>query len=190
MSARRADTDDTPRRPKSLTPTELKRLHRTWRRQTSGRVALLLDGVQNPFNLGSITRNAAVYRVDHAWLVGPPDALTGTKVQKTGMGSDRLVDWQIVPTTEEAFDAARAAGYRLVAVELVAGATPLFAVDLSVPTCLVLGHEERGVSASGLARCDEVAFLPQVGKVGSLNVAAATAVALYEARRQDWTADA
>lgn len=177
------------RRPKSLSSTELKRLHRTWRRQTTGRLALLLDGVQNPFNLGSITRNAAVYRVDQAWLVGAPDALSGTKVNKTGMGSDRLVPWEVVATTEEATAAARAAGYRLVAVELVEGATPLFAVDLRQATCLVVGHEERGVSGAGLASCDEVAFLPQVGKVGSLNVAAATAVALYEARRQDWTGE-
>ena len=44
------------------------------------------------------------------------------------------------------------------------------------------------LSKVALERCSAFAFAPQVGKVGSLNVAAATAIALYEARRQEWTA--
>ena len=44
---------------KPLGPTDLKRLHREWRRRTEGRVALLLDGVQTPFNVGAILRTAA-----------------------------------------------------------------------------------------------------------------------------------
>ena len=54
---------------RQLDSTGLKRLHRTWRRRTSGRVALLLDRLQSPFNVGSILRTAAAYSVDHLWLV-------------------------------------------------------------------------------------------------------------------------
>jgi tRNA (guanosine-2'-O-)-methyltransferase len=53
--------------------------------------------------------------------------------------------------------------------------------------CLVVGHEDRGLAASTIAACDVVAYLPLAGRVGSLNVATATALALYEARRQEWT---
>ncbi len=166
--------------------TDLKRLHRTWRRRTEGRVALLLDSVQNPYNLGTIARHAAAYRVEQGWLVGEHGAFGHPKARKTAMGTDRLVPWAFVASPADGLAAAAEAGYRLVGVELVADAQPLFAVDFDQPTCLVLGHEERGLSPAALTRCDEIAFIPQVGKVGSLNVAAAAAIALYEARRQEW----
>ena len=54
-------------------------------------------------------------------------------------------------------------------------------------TCLVVGHEDRGCSPATLDACDEVAFVPLLGKVGSLNVATAASIALYELRRQHWT---
>ena len=44
---------------RNLNPTELKRLHRSWRRSTTSRLGLLLDTVQNPVNVGSILRTAA-----------------------------------------------------------------------------------------------------------------------------------
>jgi len=173
---------------KPLDPTGLKRLHRTWRRQTEGRVALILDGVANPFNLGTIARHAAAYKVEHAWLVGSEEAFGHPRFHKTAMGTERLVPWHFVPTPAEALREARAAGFRVVGIELNAAAEPLFATDLADGVALVLGHEERGLSRAMLDGCDAFAFVPQVGKVGSLNVAAATAIALYEARRQEWTA--
>jgi tRNA (guanosine-2'-O-)-methyltransferase len=171
---------------KSLTPTELKRLHRSWRRKTEGRVALVLDGVQNPFNLGSIARTAAAFRVDEAWLVGIPQGLGTPKVQKTAMGSDRFVDWHEVPTTAQALREARLKGYRLIGLELGTGGQPLFELDLGGDICLMVGHEERGLSSVALAECEGLGFVPLLGKVGSLNVAMASGLALYEVRRQEW----
>ena len=65
---------------------------------------------------------------------------------------------------------------------------PLFELDLAGDVCLVVGHEEHGLSKATLATCDRVGFVPLLGRVGSLNVATATALALYEVRRQEWTA--
>ena len=56
--------------------------------------------------------------------------------------------------------------------------------------CLVLGHEERGLTQACMAACDAVAFIPMLGKIGSLNVATAAAIAMYEVRRQSWTSPA
>ncbi len=173
--------------PRPLNPTGLKRLHRGWRRQTEGKVALILDGVQNPFNLGTIARHAAAYRVDRAWMVGTPEAFTHPRFHKTAMGTERLIPWEVVATPAEAARLATEAGFRLVGVELVDGAEPLFSVDLHDGVALVVGHEERGLSKHMLQACQHFTFAPQLGRVGSLNVAAATAIALYEARRQEWT---
>jgi serine/threonine protein kinase len=78
-------------------------------------------------------------------------------------------------------------GMAIVGIELAEGARPLFDVDLAVAVCLVVGHEDRGLSAAALAACDTVGFVPQLGRVGSLNVAQAAGIAIYEARRQGWT---
>ena len=48
--------------PSNLTSTELKRLHREWRRRASARLSIGLDGVQGPFNVGAIIRSAAAYQ--------------------------------------------------------------------------------------------------------------------------------
>jgi tRNA (guanosine-2'-O-)-methyltransferase len=171
---------------RQLDSTGLKRLHRTWRRRTDGRVALVLDNVQSPFNVGAILRTAAALTVDHLWLAGATASPTDVKTGKTALGSHRFVRWSRHDTGVVAAAAARAEGYRLVAIELTDDATPLPEAGLDGDVCLVVGHEDRGIPAATLASCDEVAFIPQLGRIGSLNVATATAIALYEVRRRAW----
>ena len=172
---------------RSLGSTELKRLHREWRRRTPGRVALILDDVQGPFNVGALLRTAAAWRVEPVWITERCPRPGDAKTQKTALGSDRFVEVRAVERGVDAVAAARGAGFRVIAVELADGARPLHEVDLAGDICLVLGHEDRGVGADVLAACDAVAFLPQLGRIGSLNVATAGAVALYEVRRRTWT---
>ena len=172
---------------RTLGSTELKRLHRDWRRRTDARLGLLLDGVQNPFNVGSILRTAAAFSVDHLWLVGAPSP-SDAKVQKTALGSQRFCTWTMHETPTEAAAAARVDGYLVVGVELAEGAAPLHDLDLGGAVCLAVGHEDRGLSKELLASCDALGYIPQLGRIGSLNVATATAIACYEARRTAWTA--
>ncbi len=171
---------------RSLDSTGLKRLHRDWRRQTEGRVAIALDNVSGPFNVGSIVRTAAAMRVEKIWLMGDAPELDGDKVGKTALGTQRYLEWTRVGSPEELAAAVHADGFQLVAIELAENATPLHQLDLTVPSCLVLGHEDRGIRPAVMDVCDHTAFVPQLGKVGSLNVATAASIAIYEARRQVW----
>ncbi|MEY2422645.1 MAG: hypothetical protein QOI95_2712 [Acidimicrobiaceae bacterium] len=171
---------------KPLDPTGLKRLHREWRHRVSGRVALVLDSVQGPFNVGAILRTAAAYRVDHVWLAGATASPASAGVRKTALGTDRYLTITAVEKAIDAVEAARAEGFRVVGIELAEGAHPMHEVELGNAVCLVVGNEDHGISAAVLRACDDVAFLPQLGKVGSLNVATAASIALYEARRQEW----
>ena len=173
---------------RNLGDTELKRLHREWRRKTEDRLALLLDDVQTPYNVGSIVRTAAALRVEHLHLAGASVAPSHAKSHKTSLGTERYVDWTAHPSLAAAIDAVKDDGYRLVGVELADGAVPLHEAALGPDVCLAFGHEDRGLSALTLAACDEVAFVPQLGKVGSLNVAQAAAMAMYEVRRRSWPA--
>jgi tRNA (guanosine-2'-O-)-methyltransferase len=170
-----------------LDSTSVKRLHREWRRRIEGRVALILDEVTTTYNVGGILRTAAALRVEHAWLAGDTATPDHPKVRRVALGSDRYVPWTTVDSAVDAIAAARDDGYTVVALELAHGASPLHELALEGPVCLVLGHEDRGLAPSTLAACDHVAYLPQLGRVGSLNVSTAAAIALYEIRRREWT---
>jgi tRNA (guanosine-2'-O-)-methyltransferase len=170
----------------NLSPTELKRLHRSWRHRTEGRLALLLDAVQTPYNVGAILRTAAALRVDHLWLVGATASPTDAKTQKTALGTQKYLTWTTTASIADAVAAVRDGGYRLIGVELSDASRPLHDLDLTGPVCLAIGHEDRGLSAACREACDELGFVPLLGRVGSLNVATAAAIALYEVRRQEW----
>ncbi len=171
---------------KNLDGTGLKRLHRDWRRRTEADVALLLDSVQTPYNVGAILRTAAAYRVAHLWLAGATADPTHAKVAKTALGTGRYLDWTATEDPAEAVAAVRAAGYGLVGVELADGAVPIHGASLPERTCLAVGHEDRGLCDAVLDAADAVVFIPQLGRVGSLNVATATGIALYEVHRRHW----
>ena len=147
-----------------LDGTGMKRFHREWRRRTKGRLALVLDGVGNPFNVGAIVRTAA--------------SMSATV---------RYLTWTEFDSGVTAVEAARADGYQVIAIELTSDALPLHEIPMETDVALVIGHEDRGCTPGTLAACDGVAFIPQLGKVGSLNVAHAASIAIYEARRRSWS---
>jgi tRNA (guanosine-2'-O-)-methyltransferase len=172
--------------PRQLGPTDLKRLNRSWRQQAQARIGLLLDSVGQPFNVGSIIRTAAAFGADRIWLCGDTASPDHPQARKTALGTGRLITFESEPDTAAAVAAAAADGLRVIAIELAADAVPLHEAPLEGDVCLAVGNEDHGCSAALLAAADVVAYIPQLGRVGSLNVAAAAAVALAEARRRDW----
>jgi len=173
---------------RQLGPTEVKRLNRSWRRATSARIWLLLESVSQPFNVGSIIRTAAAFGVERIWLCGGCADPAHPAARKTALGTGRLLAVERADGLTAAVAAVRAAGLRLVAVELAEQAVPLHRAAVGGGVCLALGNEDRGCSPALLAAAEQVAYIPQAGRVGSLNVAAAAAVALAEARRREWAA--
>ncbi len=170
---------------RQLGATEVKRLNRSWRRSAKARVCLLLESVSQPFNMGSIVRTAAAFGVEHVWLCGDVADPAHPSARKTALGTGRFLAFEHA-TVAAAAAAVRAQGLRLVAIELAHGAVPLHLADLGGDVCLALGNEDRGCSPGLLEAADQVAYIPQLGRVGSLNVAAAAAIVLAEARRREW----
>ncbi len=172
---------------KQLGQTDLKRLHREWARRSTARVSLLLDGVSSPFNIGAITRTAAAFRVEHLYLAAGTTSPSSSRAGKTAMGTERYLSWTNFEKGADAADAAREDGYTVVGIELTDHAVPLFQLSAGPDVCLAVGHEDHGLTNGTLAACDAVAFIPQLGRVGSLNVATAAAIAIFEMRRREWT---
>jgi tRNA (guanosine-2'-O-)-methyltransferase len=171
---------------RQLRATDVKRLNRGWRRRTESRLGLLVESVTQPFNVGSIMRSAAAFGVEHLWLAGNAAPPTHPGARKTGLGTERLVPWDPAVPVTDAARAAREAGFRIVAIELTTDALPLHEAPLDGDVCLAVGGEDHGCSPALLRVSDAVAYIPQIGRVGSLNVAVATAIALAETRRREW----
>jgi tRNA (guanosine-2'-O-)-methyltransferase len=171
---------------RQLGMTDVKRLNRGWRRRTTARLGLLLDSVGQPFNVGSIIRTAAAFDVDHVWLCGDTAEPGHPSARKTALGTDRLLAFERGPAVA-AVESARADGYRVIAIELADDAIPLHEAPLDGDIVIAVGNEDHGCSPALLAAADVVAYIPQPGKVGSLNVAAAAAIAMAEVRRREWS---
>jgi tRNA (guanosine-2'-O-)-methyltransferase len=107
-------------------------------------------------------------------------------VGKTALGTDRFVEAFREPSPAAAAKEAAEEGYRVVAVELASGAVPLAEAPLEGDICLAIGNEDHGCSPALLAAVQAVAYIPQTGRVGSLNVAVAAAIAMAETRRREW----
>lgn len=172
---------------RQLRPTDVKRLNREWNRRSTGRLAVLLDGVQSPFNLGAIVRTAAAYRVEHLYLCGQTPSPAGPKAARLSLGTERYLSWTAFERGRDAADSAREDGFTVVGIELADAAVPMHQLTAGPDVCLAFGNEDHGLSPATLDACDAVAFLPLTGRVGSLNVAAAAGIALYEMRRKSWT---
>lgn len=141
---------------------------------------LLLEGVQDPGNVGSILRTAVAAGVDQVWLTtGCADAWS-PKVLRAGMGAHFLIPLveRVDPGTAlAAFDGP-------VLVTALEGALSLYDCDLRGDLVLAMGSEGAGASAELLACADRRIHIPMAGPVESLNVGAAAAVCLFERHRQ------
>jgi len=153
--------------------------------RTRGEPALLvvLDGIEDPQNLGAIIRSA--HALGAHGVVIPRDraaAVTPT-VAKVSAGAVEHCAVARVTNLAQALEALKQMGLWTVATD--AGAdTDLSRVDLTVATALAIGSEGGGLRPLVRRSCDLEARIPMGGSVGSLNASASAAIALYEAVRQ------
>lgn len=145
---------------------------------------LVLDGVQDPHNLGACLRSAAAAGV-HA-VLAPADRSAGLNatVRKVACGAAEMVPFIAVTNLARALRELQAQGIWVVGG---AGAAEesLYDVDFTSSTALVLGGEEKGLRRLTREVCDRLARIPMAeGGVESLNVSVAAGIFLFEARRQ------
>ncbi|HYS09995.1 MAG TPA: 23S rRNA (guanosine(2251)-2'-O)-methyltransferase RlmB [Myxococcales bacterium] len=144
---------------------------------------LVLDGVTDPQNLGALVRSA--HALGAHGVVVPKDRAAGITPAafKAAAGALEHCPVARVTNVSRALEHMKELGIWTVALA-AEGDKELRELDLAAPTALVLGSEGSGVRPLVRKTCDHVARIPMTGEVGSLNVAAAGAVALYEVARQ------
>ena len=145
---------------------------------------LLLDGVTDPGNLGAILRSAECAGVTGVVLPRHRSARVTATVAKAAAGAIEHLRLAGVTGVPSALGRLSSAGVWSVGLD-AGGSIPIH--DLAVadqPLALVLGSEGRGLSRLVRERCDALAHIPLFGILGSLNVSAAAAVALFEVARR------
>lgn len=144
---------------------------------------VVLDGVEDPQNVGAILRS-----VDAAGGTGVvrqtrrAAPLDGAAV-KASAGAVHHVPVADVVNIARALEELKELGVWTVGLD-ANSKTPYYELDLSTPIAVVVGAEGHGLRRLVRERCDFVAAIPMAGHVGSLNVSAAAAIVLFEAVRQ------
>lgn len=144
---------------------------------------LLLDGVEDPGNLGAILRSADAAGV-HGVVIPQRRAVGLTPaVVATSAGAIEHVLVARVPNVSQAIERFKAQGVWVIGADAGAERT-MYDVSLRPPVAIVAGGEGRGLSRLVRERCDLLVRIPMYGETASLNVSVATALVLFEVRRQ------
>lgn len=145
-------------------------------------LTVLLEDVQVPRNLAAILRSCDAVGVFGAHAVWPGGRL---KISRPASGGNRK--WLPVhkhKTLDAALAHLRERGFRVLAAHPSPAAVPFREVDYTLPTALLLGNEDNGLTPAALEKADGLVAIPMEGMGTSLNVSVAAALFLFEAQRQ------
>jgi 23S rRNA (guanosine2251-2'-O)-methyltransferase len=148
---------------------------------------LVLDGIQDPQNLGALIRTAHVLGVHGVVVPRDRAASLTAAVDKASAGALEHTKVARVTNLTRTLEVFREEGIWVVGLTME-GSQPLYDLDLCQPTALVIGGEAGGIRPLVKRTCDLLAAIAQKGRLDSLSAAASGAMALYEAMRQRATA--
>jgi 23S rRNA (guanosine2251-2'-O)-methyltransferase len=146
-------------------------------------LVLILDRITDVRNFGAIARTAECAGVDAIIVPSRGSALMGADAVKTSAGALFKIPVCRSVNLKDTIDYIKACGLQIVAA--TEKATDYhFQIDLTLPTAIMLGSEEDGVSPEYLKRCNQQVRIPMVGEIESLNVSVAAGIILFEAVKQ------
>jgi len=145
---------------------------------------LILDGVMDPHNLGSLLRSVDGAGFGGVVIRSRRAVQVTASVRRVSAGAAEFVPVARVPNSTLAVERARDAGLWVVGLDGDADEDLWSSSSLEPPVALVLGSEDRGIAPKVRDKCDELLRIPSRGRVGSLNVAVAGAIAMFEVARR------
>lgn len=146
---------------------------------------VIVENLRSAFNVGALFRTSECLGISEILLCGYTPGPDDDKTAKTAMGTESLVAWRRVDRARTAFALLRSEGYKIVALETVAGATPLDRFEFaSRPTAFVIGNERFGLDGDTLKDVDAICRIPVRGVKNSMNAGVAFGIAAFEWLRQ------
>ena len=143
---------------------------------------LILDGIEDPHNLGSILRVCECLGVHGVIIEKTRACQVNETVIKTSVGATSYVKVARVANINNEIEKLKKQNIWVYACEL--GGDDLTSSNLTGGVAIVLGSEGRGTGKLTLKLCDGIVTIPQYGKINSLNASVATGIVLYEVSRQ------
>ncbi len=144
---------------------------------------LMLDGIEDPHNLGAILRTAEATGVHGVVIRERRAAGITPAVVKASAGAVEYINIARVANISQAVVTLKKNGVWVMGIDMD-GQADYRSLDLTLPVAIVIGGEGHGLSELVRKRCDWVASIPMKGKITSLNASVAAAVVMYEALRQ------
>jgi 23S rRNA (guanosine2251-2'-O)-methyltransferase len=143
----------------------------------------ILDGIEDPHNLGAIIRSAEASGLDGVFIPKNRSAGLSPAVVKASAGAAAHAKLAKIGSAAQFIESLKKKGYWIVGLEADAD-KPIWEADLTMPTAFVLGGEGKGIHRLVREKCDFLVSLPIYGHVSSFNVSVAAGIAFYEALRQ------
>jgi 23S rRNA (guanosine2251-2'-O)-methyltransferase len=162
---------------------DLDEIIKTWQDSGEKLLALVLDGIQDPQNLGALIRTACASGVHGVITVKHRAAPMTGAVFKASAGAAEHTNIARVANLADALDVLKESGAWVVGTH-PDSATTLYDIDGTLDLALVIGSEGKGMRPLVQKKCDFLVKIPLQGKIASLNASAAGAIALYEIVRQ------
>jgi 23S rRNA (guanosine2251-2'-O)-methyltransferase len=146
-------------------------------------LVLILDGIEDPHNLGAILRSAEAAGADGVFIPYRRSAGLSATAVKASAGAASHVKVTRVPNAVRLIELLKQNGYWVAGLEAGSG-RQIWEADFTVPVALVFGSEGSGLHRLVRERCDFLVAIPLRGKVSSHNVSVAAGITLYEVLRQ------
>lgn len=144
---------------------------------------VILECVQDPFNLGSILRSAGVFGVDGVFIGSHGQVDVNCQVARSSVGAVNRLAISRVDSLSMLLQQLKDAGVRILATS-PHGESRIDEVDCISSLAVVIGNEGAGVSEELLQCCDQLVTIPQATDFESLNAAVSAGIVLYEVHRQ------
>jgi 23S rRNA (guanosine2251-2'-O)-methyltransferase len=153
---------------------------------SGARLLVLLDGVEDPHNLGAIVRTAHAAGADAVVVPERRAAGLTETVSKAAAGALEHLPVARVSNIGQTLEKLKERGYWVYGLD-ERGDQSYDRVDYAAPTALVLGGEGKGLHELVRRRCDFLVRIPLAGKISSLNVSVAAGIVLFEWKRRQPT---
>jgi 23S rRNA (guanosine2251-2'-O)-methyltransferase len=144
---------------------------------------IVLDGIEDPHNLGAILRSAEAAGVDGVFLPQHRSATLSATVVKASAGATSHIKLARITNLAQLIESLKKKGFWVAGLDADSDKS-IWQADLTVPTALILGSEGSGLHRLVKKKCDYIVSLPIRGAVSSYNVSVAAGIALYEVIRQ------
>ena len=148
------------------------------------KIIVMLDGIEDPHNLGAILRSADVFEASGIVLPKHNSVSLNATVAKTSAGAINYVPVTVVNNLNQAIKELKEEGYWVVATD--GSATISYSsLKYDFPVVIVIGSEGKGVSSLVLKNSDYIVKIPQFGHVNSLNASVAAGILLAEVHKSN-----